>query len=130
MPKGRFRPAATSSPALRIGRRIQAFREERGWDRRTLAALACVRPAFLHLYEEGRRIPPTRTLQRLAHTFRVPVDALLEWRAGEDPLLLRFRSVSALGPVERTVAVLLLDLFLDLLRVRGPLNRDGGTPAP
>ena len=76
-------PAATAGTPLArlIGRRIAAFRVERGWSQRDLAALAGIVPSRLGLYESGRHEPPLRTLKRLARALAVPLEALVEERA-------------------------------------------------
>lgn len=113
------------SLASAAGRRIRAFREERGWSPEALATMLSIPAAWVRDYEAGVRLPRAYTLHRLANVFSTSVSTLLGDKAPEQPLteqvlLLQFRRIQGLGLQDRKAVSDLLKTILDSLeRARG-----------
>lgn len=61
----------------KLGPRLRAHREERGWSLRSLASDAGISPSMLSQLENGRTQPSVSTLYRLVSLLDVSVDELL-----------------------------------------------------
>jgi transcriptional regulator with XRE-family HTH domain len=62
----------------KIGMRIKALREKRGWSQATLATKAGISRGYLARLETGRHEPTLTMLGKLAKALRVRVARLLE----------------------------------------------------
>ena len=60
-----------------LPRQLKVARELRGLTQRELAAMLCVAPSTIALYETGDRRPDPETLRRLANALECSVDYLL-----------------------------------------------------
>ncbi|MFR0367544.1 helix-turn-helix domain-containing protein [Streptomyces sp. MCC20] len=73
----------STPPHLSVGRKIRRFRQEKG-DRpvAAVAGLCGISPRYLHMIEDGTKIPSIDVLDRIATVLGVPLAALLS----EDPI--------------------------------------------
>ncbi|MEM5338156.1 helix-turn-helix domain-containing protein [Paraburkholderia azotifigens] len=74
---------------LRIGTRIRAERESRGWSLTSLAEKSGVSRAMVHKVERGESSPTASLLAKLAGAFGMSMSALLALAELEDGRLLR-----------------------------------------
>ncbi len=106
-------------PFVPIGERIRALRSERGWSQDELATKISAAGAHqISRYENGKIIPATETVVRLAEVFDVSIDYLLVDEAPRRPL-----HIPDTGLADR-LSVELADLS-DTERVLGPALRGG-----
>ncbi len=61
-----------------LNEKIRQLRTERGMTQKELARRLSVSPSAVGMYEQGRRIPDSTVLTRLASVFRCSTDELLE----------------------------------------------------
>lgn len=73
----------STPPHLSVGRKIRRFRQEKG-DRpvAAVAGLCGISPRYLHMIEDGTKVPSVDVLDRIAAVLGVPLAALLS----EDPI--------------------------------------------
>jgi len=122
----RGRSAGVVELAERIGRRIRAFRRERGWSPEALAISLRCPTDHVAAYEEGRWLAPTYTLRRLADLFGVSIAALVdeeptEWPLAENRLIAQFRRIQLLPMKDRAAIAEMLAHLLDFWeRIRRP----------
>jgi HTH-type transcriptional regulator / antitoxin HipB len=118
------KPRKKRSLPVKLGDRIKELRKARGWSQRELAARSGVSSAQLSKYENGTYLVTLGALIRISRAFGLPVDTLLPDMGdmprdpGDVQLLLRFRSVIALGTEEKAVACGLLDTVLAMRTLR------------
>lgn len=67
-----------------IARRLRQLREERKWTMRELADRADLHPSTIANFENGRRLPSIKTLNRMAGVFGVSVDFIVGEEAGKE----------------------------------------------
>mgnify|MGYP001943276005 FL=1 len=67
-----------------IARRLRQLREERKWTMRELADRADLHPSTIANFENGRRLPSIKTLNRMAAVFGVSVDFIVGEEAGKE----------------------------------------------
>ena len=61
----------------KLGNRIRALREERGWSQVEMADLFAMHRGYLSELETGKRDPSLSTLQTLAEGFDISISELL-----------------------------------------------------
>lgn len=66
-----------------IARRLRQLREERKWTMRELADRADLHPSTIANFENGRRLPSIKTLNRMAGVFGVSVDFIVGEETGK-----------------------------------------------
>ncbi|WP_128380395.1 helix-turn-helix domain-containing protein [Streptomyces cavernae] len=73
----------STPPHLSVGRKIRRYRQEKG-DRpvAAVAGLCGISPRYLHMIEDGTKVPSVDVLDRIAAVLGVPLAALLS----EDPI--------------------------------------------
>jgi transcriptional regulator with XRE-family HTH domain len=64
--------------ARRLGMRLKALREAKGWSQATLAARAKIAREYVNRLEAGRQDPSLTTLTALARALKVPVAELVK----------------------------------------------------
>lgn len=62
----------------RLGRRVRALRNERGWTQEELAARAKKHPTYIGGIERGERNPTLTVLAGIARAFGISLAALLQ----------------------------------------------------
>jgi transcriptional regulator with XRE-family HTH domain len=63
---------------VRLGERIKALREAKGWSQEVLAERASIQRSYIADLERGSRNPSVRTLVKLANAFRVSLRDLFD----------------------------------------------------
>lgn len=66
-----------------IARRLRQLREERKWTVRELAKQVDLHPSTIANFENGRRLPSIKTLNRMADVFGVSVDFIVGEETGK-----------------------------------------------
>lgn len=117
----------------RLGTRIRAERESRGWSLTELAARASVSRAMIHKVERGESSPTANLLGKLSGAFGLSMSTLLaRAEAGTGHLLRRddqpLWTDPETGYVRRQVSAR-SDMPLDLVEVSLPAGKDVPMPA-
>lgn len=117
----------------RIGARIRAERESRGWSLTELAARAAVSRAMIHKVESGTSSPTAQLLGRLSGAFGLPMSTLLARAEARGGRLLRHGDQQvwtdpATGYLRRQVSPR-GELPLDLVEVTLPPGAEVAMPA-
>lgn len=104
--------------AALVGRRIQKFREERGWTRSELATLLRIQARWIEHYEGGRALPPVYTLCQLAGSFGVSVASLVdelppEYPVGDEDLVALIRKIQRFDPSHRRALARMLTVVVE-----------------
>ncbi|MDT0485292.1 helix-turn-helix domain-containing protein [Streptomyces doebereineriae] len=75
------------SPNLSVGPTIRRYRQQKG-DRSvaSVAGLCGITPRYLHMIEEGKKVPSVDVLDRIAAVLGVPLAALLAGEPIDHPL--------------------------------------------
>ncbi|MFG2681311.1 helix-turn-helix domain-containing protein [Streptomyces sp. NPDC048392] len=78
----------STPPHLPVGRTIRRYRQEKG-DRpvAAVAGLCGISPRYLHMIEDGTKVPSVDVLDRIAAVLGVPVAALLSEEPVEEPVV-------------------------------------------
>jgi transcriptional regulator with XRE-family HTH domain len=111
------KPSPDARYTIQLGSRIREPRKARRWTQRYLASLVHLSESQISKYEAGANSPHPLTLLRLAHTFGLPVDAVLPETEGvprepvERELHERLRELIALPSREKEAALGLLRIL-------------------
>ena len=118
---------------LRIGARIRAERESRGWSLTVLAEKASVSRAMIHKVERGESSPTANLLGKLSGAFGLSMSTLLARAEGANGHLLRKNDQSVwidpeTGYVRRQISAF-SGMSPDLVQISLPAGREVSMPA-
>lgn len=100
-----------------MGRRIQTLRKEQGWSQQQLAKKIGTSGPIIGRYERDEMTPSVQVAKKLADTFGVTLDFLVDDTGGtldikDKAMLQRMMDIEALELVEKKTIVQVIDSLL------------------